>query len=74
MTTDGTYDTLQPMDEWDTVMLLCLLRQELDLCDAFIPTLRIPATEIALIRRSIVNEMTQLEVELNAGHDTLRRH
>ena len=74
MTTDGAYNELQPMDEWDTAMLLCLLRQELDLCDAFIPTLRIPATEIALIRRSIVNEMTQLEVELNAGHDTLRRH
>ena len=74
MTTDGTYDTLQPMDEWDTVMLLCLLRQELNLCDAFIPTLRLRATEITLIRKSIVNEMIQLEVTLNVQPDNLRRH
>ena len=74
MNSDGGHDTLQPMDGWDAAMVLCLLRQELDLCDAFIPTLRIPATEIALIRRSIVNEMKQLEVELNAKQDTLRRH
>jgi len=75
MTSDGNHDTLQPVDEWDTAMLLCLLRQELDLCDAFIPTLRIPATEIALIRKSIVNEMTQLEVTLNAEQcSSIRRH
>ncbi len=65
MTSDGNYDTLQPMDEWDTVMVLCLLRQELDLCDAYIPTLRLTAMELSLIRRSIVTEMTHLEVTLN---------
>ena len=65
MTSDGSYETLQPLDKWDTAMILCLLRQELDLCDAFIPTLRLPATEIALIRKSILTEMNQLEVGLN---------
>ena len=66
MNSDGNYDTLQPLDKWDTVMCLCLLKQELDMCDAFIPTLRIPAKEIALIRKSIMTEMSQLEVTLNA--------
>ena len=74
MNTEGNHDTLQPMDEWDTAMLLCLLRQELDLCDAFIPTLRLRATDITLIRKSIVNEMIQLEVTLNVQPDNLRRH
>ena len=65
MTSDGNHDTLQPVDKWDTAMILCLLRQELDLCDAFIPTLRLQATELAMIRKSIVTEMNQLEVTLN---------
>ena len=74
MTTDGTYDTLQALNKWDTVMVLCLLRQELDLCDAYVPTLRITAVELALIRKSIVTEMTQLEVTLNVAPDVIRRH
>ena len=62
MTSDGSHDTLQPLDKWDTAMVLYLLREELYLCDTFIPTLRIPATEIALIRKSILAEIKQLEV------------
>ena len=69
-----SYDTLQSVDEWDAVMLLCLLSQELDLCDAFIPTLRLSATEITLIRKSIVTEMKQLEVTLNAERCDIQRH
>ncbi len=74
MNSGGAYDTLQPMDKWDTAMVLCLLRQELDLCDAYIPTGWITAVELGLIRKSIVTEMKQLEVTLNVKPNTLRRH
>lgn len=74
MNNDGNYDTLQPLDKWDTVMVLCLLRHELDLCDAFSPTLRLTAIELAMIRQSIVTEMTQLEVTLNVQNGGIRRH